>query len=188
MIKQLCLYAMLFLVFGSFTKLSAQNVYAFSITTLDGQEHLLSEYAGKKISIIIIPSTHTATDSLLLDSINIIASRYADSITVIGIPSYETGYADDSLSALTNYYDSLVQPPCIIAQGIATTRASAYQAPLFVWLTNELKNGHFNKDVEGVGQTFFIDSTGNLYGVFGPEQQFNDALMQKVFEDSDIGH
>jgi hypothetical protein len=118
----------------------------------------------------------------LLDSVHALADTYHDSLTVICIPSYEAGYKDDSLGSLTVYYDSLLKASCIVTQGVATSKSSAYQDPLFGWLTNETQNGHFDQDVQGVGQSYFIDNTGALYGVFGPEQPFNDALVQKMLQ------
>lgn len=164
--------------------IDAQSAYDFNITTLDGQQHSLNEYAGKTIAIVIIPSTHNSADSLLLDSIYAIASTYQDSLNIICIPSYETGYKDDSLGSLSVYYDSLLKAPCIVSLGITTSKTSPYQDPLFAWLTTETQNGHFDQDVQGVGQSFFIDKSGQLYGVLGPDQPFNYELILKMMQAS----
>jgi hypothetical protein len=40
---------LLFIVLISYSRYSeAQSVYDFSVTTLDGEQHTLNEYAGKK--------------------------------------------------------------------------------------------------------------------------------------------
>jgi len=160
----------------------AQNAFSFSITTFDGQQHSLGQYQGKRVLLVVIPSTYTSSDSDFLRNMDTVAMDYQDSITVIGIPSYEDGYYDDSLYSLKAYYGDLVLSPCIIAEGMDTRKASAYQDPLFGWLTNQSQNGHFDEDVKGVGEMYFIDPQGNLYGVFGPEQALNGALMEQMMQ------
>jgi glutathione peroxidase len=156
------------------------SIYSFSITTPDNQQHSLSEFSGKKILLIEIPAVINTADSGFLLTMDTLANNYQDSITIIGIPSYDDGYDDDSSYSLWPFYQSLAPAPCVIAKAMSTHRTSAYQDPLFAWLTNYSQNGHYNNDVEGAGEMYFIDSQGNLYGVFGPEQPLNNALMQKM--------
>jgi glutathione peroxidase-family protein len=171
------------------TGLRAQgtNAYNYTVTTLTGQQYSLSRFAGKKILVAVVPVTHTITDSAFLDTLNILAQRYSDSIAVIGIPSYEDGYTDYSLYSLAAYYDSLTKAPLIMARGMYTRKTNVRQNPLFSWLTNYSKNNHFNEDVTGPRELYFIDYTGSLYAVISPAQILNDALMQQMLNQQPHG-
>src|SRR5205085_7024835 len=125
------------LIFFAFAFTVINTVYDFGITTVDGEDVSFAKYQGKKILIVVLPSTHTAADSLLLQQMDTMSIKYRDSLTIVGIPSYEDGYQDDSLQNLAPWYKSLAGDSVVLAQGMNTRKNSAYQTELFAWLTDK---------------------------------------------------
>lgn len=171
-------FLILAFIFSSYSLLT--GVYDFTIMTPDGDEQSLDLYQGKKMMIVVLPVTHTTADSALLHSLDTLSRNYTDSITMIGIPSYEDGYADDSLQSLLTWYRSLAGDQFIIAAGMNTTKTSAYQSPLFSWLSHADQNNHFDEDVMGAGEKFFITETGDLYAIIHPDADWNEDLLKQM--------
>ena len=156
------------------------SVYDFRITNIDGTDYSLSNYQGRKLLLIVLPSTQTTSDSALLQMMDSMSLEFGDSITIVGIPSYEDGYQDDSLQSLSAWYKSLAGDSVVLVQGMNTRKNSPYQNELFAYLTDKDLNGHFDEDVPGAGTKYFIDSRGFLYAVIGPEINLSEELMQKL--------
>ena len=152
------------------------NLYNYSITTTDGNDISLDQFQGKKVLIVVLPVTKSAEDSTLLISMSSVATY--DSVVVIGIPSYEDGFQDDSLQTLTTWYRSLAGDSVVITQGMNTRKASPYQSDLFAWLTSKDLNGHFDQDVIGAGSKYLINETGDLYGVASPDALLTEDLIK----------
>lgn len=163
---------------------TATGVFDFSITTPEGEDVLLNTYQGKKLVIVVLPVTHTAADSGLLRLLDTLSINYADSVTLIGIPSYEDGYADDSLGSLMTWYRSLLGNQFVIAQGMNTRKNSAYQTPLFSYLTHADENGYFDDDVYGAGEKFFIGTSGSLSGISTPDADFDSKIFLDMITQS----
>jgi hypothetical protein len=69
----------------------------------------------------------------------------------------------------------------LISQPLNVRKTSGAQHPLFAWLTKSSENGHFNKDVAGEGQLFFISAKGTLYSVLPgntPYKTINKVMKQ----------
>ena len=156
------------------------NIYDFSITKMDGSTESLRDFQGKKMVIIILPVTKTTDDSLYLDSLSALGSRHADSLQMIGVLSYEDGYFDDSLYNLQPWFQTMLGTGFMVTSGMSTRKGSAYQDALFAWLTNAAQNGHFDYDVAGTGQEFFISSQGELYGVFEPSGKLDESTLEAM--------
>ena len=171
--KILFISAVIFL--SAFTLLN--NAFDFTVNSADGEEIPLNRYAGRKGVLAILPVTQTAYDTLLLQQINAAATNHGDSVIVVGIPSYEDGYADDSLQNLVPYWRSLAGNSVVLCTGMNTRKASPYQNELFTWLTNEEENGHFNEDVHAAGDKFLINENGDLYGVLSRETNLSEEAM-----------
>jgi glutathione peroxidase-family protein len=163
---------------------TATGVFDLSITTADGGDQSLNIYQGKKMVIVVLPVTKTTADSALLELMDSLSINYADSVNMVGIPSYEDGFRDDSLSSLMTWYRSILGEQFIISAGMSTRKSSAYQAPLFSYLTNADQNGHFNDDVSGAGEKFFIDALGNLYGISLPDADFDEDIFSSMLSHS----
>lgn len=156
--------------------------FDFSITTLAGIDKPLGTYSGKRLMIAVLPVNHTASDSAFLINLDTLSKKYQDSITMIGIPSFEDGYSPDSLVSLTAWYGSMLDSTFITAKGMYTKKTSTSQNDLFSWLTHSNKNGHFDDDVVGPGQIFFIGADGNLYALITPDVQLNEDLLLQLLQ------
>jgi len=154
-----------------------QSVYSFSITTAEGQQHSLQEYGGKNILILVLPVTQTGNDSLYLKWVDSVAAAHAEDLQVIGVPSYEDGYTNNMAAALNTFYRQFLNARLLISSGLNTHKTSVTQHALFAWLTNSSQNIHYDKDVAGTGQMFFITGQGTLHGVFGPECKFSNKVL-----------
>lgn len=77
-------------ILSAFTVTShSQSLYELSFKQANGDSVRLSDYKGKKILFILVPMK--AQDSVV-KQLAAFKSRYGDTVTVIGIPSYEDGF------------------------------------------------------------------------------------------------
>ena len=153
------------------------GVFDLTIMTPGGEDQSLAAYQGKKMMIVVLPVTQTTADSNLLELLDSLSINYVDSINIVGIPSYEDGFKDDSIGSLITWYRSILGDQFIISGGMSTRKNSAYQTPLFSYLTNADQNGYFNDDVQGAGEKFFIDASGNLYAISMPDADFDRDIF-----------
>jgi glutathione peroxidase len=144
------------------------SIYTIDILTIDGQNKSMQDFNQKKIMVIVLPATQNAQDSLFLRSIDSFSISHQN-VSIIAVPSFEDGYDLANSASLRNFYQSLLADRVTLTKGMFTRKGSAQnQHELFAWLTHSEKNTHFNLDVEGPGQKFFINEGGNLYAVIGP--------------------
>ena len=159
------------------------SIYTIHITTIDGQDRSMEDFRGKKILIVVIPVTKTANDSAFLRTIDTVSKNYAQQISVIGVPSLEDGYDTTDLSGLQTYYHSVLGNQVTLTKGMYTRKmAGGKQDELFSWLTHKEKNIHFDDDVKGAGQKFFVSEQGELYGVSEPEGRLSTKLMDRMVQ------
>jgi len=163
--------------------LLTNSIYDYSITTIEGATHTLQEYQGKKILLTILPITQTADDSAYLHRIDSLALADSGSLVIIGVPSYEDGYADSLLTTLQPFYRGLLDTSVLITTGMYTHQSSdILQNPLFNWLTHVNGNTHFEEEVEGACQMYFINPQGDLYGVIGPHGRFSNTILNDLMQ------
>lgn len=160
---------------------AAQTVPADSVVTIDGNSISLSQYAGKKIMLIVIPVSHNEADSLLLLQTETVYQQYKDSIEFIGIPSYEDGYTDSVSTEIKNWYGNTLQLHFTITTGMYTRNSSSEQQSwLFKWLTTESLNGHFGTEVTGNWQKFLLNASGELKAVFDSTTPLSSYLLNML--------
>jgi len=159
------------------------NIYDIHITTINGTDKSLNDFAGKKLLIVVLPLTQNPFDSLLLRKIDSVSRQYSDRLSVIGVVSIDDGYNPASLDALKAYYNSMMAGPVTITKPMRVRKGNGtLQSNLFAWLTNKDKNGHFNIDVSGPGHAFFINGQGQLYGVFAGATGFNRKVLLRMLQ------
>lgn len=154
--------------------------FTFSVPTLSGEDYQLSEFSGKQIVVTILPVTRTTSDSNSLATIDSLSKEFVDSIKFIGVLSYDDGYQDDSMNVLLPWYQSILSEQVFITGGMNTKKSSAYQHPLFTWLTNADQNGHFDDESKGSNQKFLITATGEEFGLISPEIPLTRELLQQI--------
>lgn len=169
--------------FLSFTKPAIESIYSHSVISIEGVNKPLSAYQGKKILIVTLPIQQNASNDSLLHSLDSLQVSYADSIVIIGVPSYEDGYTSTIKTSLTQWYRSILNQAIVITEGLYTRKTSgSQQHPLFKWLTDRNKNGHFDKDVEGTRDKFFVWKDGELTGVLGAQTRIGSSTIRDLLE------
>jgi hypothetical protein len=58
-------YLFIFSLVWSFSNCFSQGIYDYSIITPDSSSHSISEFQGKKIMIVVLPSARTSEDFIL---------------------------------------------------------------------------------------------------------------------------
>lgn len=160
--------------------LSFSDIYSIHITTIDGQDKAMQDFQGKRILITVIPVTKTKSDSAFLRNIDSTSRNYSAELSVIAVPSVEDGYVAGNQADLATYYRGILGSQVTITTGMYTRKQSAKQDQLFAWLTHSGQNTHFDMDVSGAGQKFFVNAQGELYGVAVPGGTLSAKLMQKL--------
>lgn len=159
------------------------GIYDYSFTTIEGGIVNLSSYQNKKIVIVTLPVMPGGDNNKFLERLDSISAARQATIKMIGVPSYEDGYTAASIIALRNWYRSKLGAQFIVATGMYTRKASgSNQHIIFKWLTDKNKNGHFDMDVNGAGQQFFIATGGDLYGILGPEAKWNTNIFNRLVQ------
>lgn len=170
---------MLFCSCNFFAK--AQVIPDSALPTINGDTMQLSQYQGKKVLLIVIPVSHAMDDSSTLINIENFYQRYKESITFIGVPSYEDGYVDSVSTNIKAWYRDTLHLSFIITTGMFTRNISgSHQAYLFQWLTNENRNGHFGTDIIAHGQKFLLNESGELKAVFDAGTALDGRLMDLI--------
>lgn len=176
--KQVTLYSVLFLLAGL---IFTTDIYNFSVTKIEGGSQPLSAFQGKKILLVTLPMEQNASADSMLYSLDTLATARTGSLKVIAIPSYEDGYTTAQKTQLETWYRSKLGNHIIITEGIYTRKTSGTQQhALFKWLTDVNQNENFDMDVDGPGYKFFVNGTGQLYGVLKPHTKMSSAAVQKT--------
>ena len=167
------------LVFGSMV--FGTDPYNIHFSTIDNEDRSLEELRGKKIMIVILPVTQTVDDSIFLRSIVKASENYGNKISIIGMPSFEDGFSIDDSDRVAYYYRMQMGRTITVVKGMYTQKSSGRnQHPLFAWLTHASQNDHFDNDASGVGEKFFINEKGELYGIVSARRQIDNDLMDRM--------
>jgi glutathione peroxidase len=161
------------------------NIYSFTIKTIDGNTIELSQFKGKKLLFILLPiSVQDSTVSV--DQIGRLQTKYQGSLVIVGVPAVEAGYKTQDTGKLKKIYSDEAAN-IMITEGMKVKKGNG-QVSLFQWLTDKSENRHFNQDVEWtVGSKFFVDETGELYAVMGPQLSLKSPLIDKIIGRTPIG-
>lgn len=168
-------------VFLSFCSYSQQSALQFSVTKIDGGTANLSLYSGKKILVITLPVTQSIQADSLLYALDTLSAARAATLQVIAVPSIEDGFTAVIKPQLMQWYRSKLGGQVLITDGLNTHKSSgATQDVLFQWMTKMTQNEVFDIDADGPGYKFFIDGTGNLFGVLRPQSKIWGISVQRT--------
>jgi glutathione peroxidase len=163
---------------------SVESIYNFSVTAIEGHYKSLDVYKGKKLLIITLPAQQSNANDSLLNALDSIRAVYNGSLSIIAVPSLESGYMPAKKNELKQWYKSKLNSGIMVTEGVYTRKTSgSNQHPLFRWLTNADKNGHFNVDADAAGQFFVVSKSGALYSVLSgqvPASTLKQVLEQMV--------
>lgn len=152
------------------------TIYTVKVHDLNGRTLNLANCRGKKIVFIVLSGKEA--DSTL-NQLSLFQNRYREGAVVIGILSREDGYDNADKENVKNVYKSKVQG-ILLTEGMYTRKSSAGQSDLMQWLTHKEQNLHFDREVAGRGQKFFIDEAGVLYGALGPKTTFASPIFERI--------
>jgi glutathione peroxidase len=163
---------------------SEESIYNFSVTAIEGHYKSLDVYKGKKLLIITLPAQQNSSNDSFLNALDSIRTMYDGSLSIIAVPSLENGYMPAKKNELKQWYKSKLNSGIMVTEGVYTRKTSgSNQHPLFRWLTNADKNGHFNVDADAAGQFFVVSKSGALYSVLSgqvPASTLKQVLEQMV--------
>ena len=161
---------------SAFSQGTSGSIHSISITDIDGGSFNLGNYAGKKIMVFIAPVNNN--DISKINEIDSFQTLYGDSIKLVGIMSYEHGYIDSNKAKIKNIYTSK-GVDILLTEGMHTKNTSGVTVASFVyWLTSKSQNLRFNVEIKGIGQKFFINKQGLLYGVVPPEIPLTSTIVR----------
>lgn len=173
--------AFLFLILFPFYSFHISELFFdFEYTTIDGEVKQFGEFEGRKIMVVALPVSQTENNSKDLKLLDSLSIKYSSEFIMVGVPSIEDGFSQDSADALKDWYRSELHEQFIVTSGMYTRKASPLQHPLFYWLTNKSGNMHFDEDMPGPGEMYFINEQGELYGVFSPAAILNEQLLNRM--------
>jgi glutathione peroxidase-family protein len=171
------------LFFVQATTTIAQVIPNAQVTTIDGDTIQLNSFLGKKIMIVVLPISHSPSDSLELINIESMNKLYNQKLTIIGVPSYEDGFHDSLQFDLKDWYRNKLQLSFTITNGMYTQNSSGdMQSPAFKWLTAETLNGHFATNIISYGQKFFLNELGELKVVLDSATLLNQNILDLIMQ------
>lgn len=170
------LFGFLFLSFEA-----PDDIYIYSIGSVDGTTISLQQFKGKKLLVFLLPDTQLSEDSAWLSRIDSICRQNEDSLAIIGVPSIEDGYVGNLQNTVSTWYRSVLDSNIMITKPCLTHKSSGSdQEGLFQWISSADKNGYFEKEITGTGSMFFISGTGELSGFFGPEAKWSNKVINRM--------
>lgn len=98
------------------------DIYSLSIKTMGGKKVELSQFKGKKMLFIILPSSGQDT-SVSADEINQLQTKYQNSLVIIGIPSEDMGFKKSDEAGLKHLYKDS-SSSFILAEGMKVKKRS----------------------------------------------------------------
>ncbi len=152
------------------------GIYDITLKTIDGDKMELSQFRGKKLLFIVLPS-RSEDPGISLSQLGQLHAKYQNSLVIIGIPLME---GDFNLGQTVNHREFNEAIPHMVITESMKAKKGSDQAELFQWLTSKEKNGHFDEDVSGVGNKFFVDEQGELYAVMKSNLNLSNSLMDKI--------
>lgn len=157
------------------------NIYQYSVPLIQGGNLSLSAYTGKKIMMVVLPLEQNASSDSMLFSLDTLAAAHYNNLQVIAVPAYEDGYSNSQKENLRQWYRSKLDNRIIITDGLYTRKTSGNQQhDLYKWLTQVGMNNHFDLDTEGPGQSYFVNTQGELYAVLRPQTKMWSRTITKV--------
>lgn len=148
----------LFLLLGMSMMVSADNVYQFKVTSIEGDQLDLSQFRGKKILIVNTASECGFTKQYA--GLQELATKYADKVVVVGFPANNFGGqepgSNDEIIAFCEKNFGVTFP---LAE--KTSVKGDDISPLFNYLTTA-DNPDFTGEINWNFEKFLIDEEGRL--------------------------
>lgn len=150
--------ASIMLMFCGIFQLTAQTVYDFNFTTLDGKEVKLSDFKGKNMLLVNTASKCGFTKQY--KDLQALHEKYGDNLVIIGFPS-------DNFGGQEFAENSQIQEFCEANFGVTFLLSEKMDVkgehinPLFAYLTTA-ENPDFTGDIKWNFEKFLINKDGKL--------------------------
>jgi glutathione peroxidase len=168
----------LIMLTGLFSFNNPDDIYGIPLKNIDGATIDLNIYRGRKIMLVILPLS-TQDNSISTTELISIENQF-DSLIVIGVPAEEMGFTSADKGKIKSLYRNQ-GTNFILTEGMEVKKsAGPAQATIFQWLTNKSRNHHFNNDVSGTGDKFFVDEKGKLYGEINSQFRLSDPTINRI--------
>ena len=156
------------------------SFYELPLPKADGTTVSAQSLQGKKVVIVTLPTQPNANSNRFLEQLDSLARVRVTDVIIVGVPMVEGGAASQNKEALMAWYQSKLGDEVVVLEGMPSRKASKNQHPLFAWLTHQEQNGHFDEDITGTRQLFFISRDGALYGSMEAGEEFPASAVQKM--------
>lgn len=136
----------------------ADNVYQFTITSIDGKEISLSEFEGKKLLLVNTASECGFTKQYA--GLQELSEKYGDKLVVIGFPANNFGGQEPGSNAeIQGFCEKNFGVTFLLAEKSSVKGKDI--SPLFAYLT-AAENPDFTGEIKWNFEKFLIDEHGNL--------------------------
>ena len=136
----------------------ADNVYQFTITSIDGKEINLSEFEGKKLLLVNTASECGFTKQYA--GLQELSEKYGDKLVVIGFPANNFGGQEPGSNAeIQGFCEKNFGVTFLLAEKSSVKGKDI--SPLFAYLT-AAENPDFTGEIKWNFEKFLIDEHGNL--------------------------
>jgi len=150
--------AILLLCATMMTIAPSENVYQFSITSIDGKKVDLSQFKGKKLLIVNTASKCGYTKQYA--GLQELAEKYGDKVVVIGFPANNFGGQEPgSNEEIQGFCEKNFGVTFLLAEKSSVKGEDI--SPLFSYLTTA-PNPDFTGEIDWNFEKFLIDEQGNL--------------------------
>lgn len=158
------------LVFYSFTNRKPvmeilPSIYdqKINISDIDGNSIDLVEFKGKKVLFVNVASKCGFTPQY--SELQQLHEKYADKLTVIGLPSNQFGNQEPGTNEEIKEFCSVNYGVSFLITEKIDVKGDG-QHPLYQWLTDKSKNGNKSSEVRWNFQKYLLDEEGRLIDFF----------------------
>ncbi|MEC3878653.1 glutathione peroxidase [Parapedobacter sp. 10938] len=155
----------------------ADNVYQFTVTSIDGKEINLSQFEGKKLLLVNTASECGFTKQYA--GLQALAEKYGDKVVVIGFPANNFGGQEPgSNTEIKGFCEKNFGVTFLLAEKSSVKGKDI--SPLFAYLTAE-ENPDFTGEIKWNFEKFLIDEQGSLIHRFRSKvEPMSDAIISKL--------
>ncbi|MBC7535079.1 MAG: glutathione peroxidase [Ferruginibacter sp.] len=142
---------------------SVKNIYAFKVTSLDGNTIDFAGFKGKKILIVNTASECGYTPQY--KELQELYEKYKEKLVIVGFPANNFGGQEPGT-------DTEIKSFCQKNYGVTFPMAAkisvkgADAAPIYQWLTHKEQNGVLDAEIKWNFNKFLLDEKGNMIAYF----------------------
>jgi len=155
----------------------ADNVYQFTVTSIDGKRVDLAQFEGKKLLLVNTASECGFTKQYA--GLQELSEKYGDKVVVIGFPANNFGGQEPGTNTeIQGFCEKNFGVTFLLAEKSSVKGDDI--SPLFTYLTTT-KNADFTGEIKWNFEKFLIDEHGKLIHRFRSKTEpMSDAIISKL--------